>query len=219
MFRFLARISYALVFPLYCPACGQIWEEGRGWLCPRCWENLPAAGLGIWARNRNLRRRVMVAFAYDEVTRELVHQMKFQGRVDIAEEIGAQTAKRIQGELDGSMISCVVPVPLHPVRLRERGFDQNLVIAREIAAGLSLPLRADLIRRTRNRPPQSRLSNIERLSNLQDAFAPVVSSPKPVPEAALLVDDVIHTGATAAGCMEALKRAGIKQTMVVAAFG
>ena len=219
MFGSLIRTAYALVFPQYCPSCGEIWDVGRGWMCSHCWINLPPPSKGFWSSQQSLRNQTIIAFAYNEVTKILVHQMKFHGRTDIAEEIGVQTITRLQGNLDKAFFTCVVPVPLHPVRVRERGFDQNLIIARQVADFLDLPLRVDLIRRVKNSPPQSRLSDRERLTNLQDAFAPFDREKQTTVGVALLVDDVIHTGATVASCMDALKRAGIRETIVITAFG
>ena len=161
----------------------------------------------------------MVAFHYDSIARDLVHQMKFNGRIDIAREIGARSAERLRDQIPVSELDGVVPVPLHPVRIRERGYDQILVIARAAADQLQLPLLDTLIRRIRNTPPQSRLSNVERLVNLRGAFSPVSTSQKASNVNVLLVDDVIHTGATARDCIRALSEAGVRNVMVLSACG
>jgi predicted amidophosphoribosyltransferase len=111
-----------------------------------------------------------------------------------------------------------VPVPLHPVRIRERGYDQNRMIADSVAAQLNLPVRSDLIRRVRHTTPQSRLPDDRRLTNLAGAFEPARGSSPPA-GTLLLIDDVIHTGATARGCWEALERAGADDVAVLTACG
>ena len=128
-------------------------------------------------------------------------------------------ARRIMDLISPGDIAAVVPVPLHPTRIRERGYDQNLVLSRRIAEGLNLPLRTGLIRRVKHRPPQSRLSNLERLTNLKGAFRPDTSSGTKIDGAVLLVDDIIHTGATALSCIDALSRMGISDVRVLAALG
>lgn len=151
--------------------------------------------------------------------RDVVHQMKYNGRDDIAVNFGKRAAERIRHLAYFKEIKAVVPVPLHPVRVRERGFDQSLTMAESVAENLGIPLRADLITRTRNTTPQSHLSDSERLKNLQGAFASRKQQ-KPVPEGdVLLVDDVIHTGATAYGCIVALNSAGISRVRVLSACG
>jgi len=214
----ISNILTALVFPHYCPECGKEWSAGVGWICPECWQSLPEAGKGLWALDANLKHTVFVAFQYGESTRQLVHQMKFGGRQDIAPVLGREAARKYCEWRSPMLFEAIVPVPLHPTRRRERGYNQNLAIAEGIAAELGLPLRNDLICRTRNTPPQSRLSDGERMKNLLGAFAPV-RKVKAVPTAVLLIDDVIHTGQTVTGCREALLAAGVKRVSVLAACG
>jgi len=219
LLRHLELVAGSLVFPQYCPSCLNSQVDGSGWICPDCWSNLPGPGLGAWWKIYTLRGKVMVAFHYDSIARDLVRQMKFYGRIDIAREIGARSAERLRDQIPVSELDGVVPVPLHPVRIRERGYDQILVIARAAADQLQLPLLDTLIRRIRNTPPQSRLSNVERLVNLRGAFSPVSTSPKASNVNVLLVDDVIHTGATARDCIRALSEAGVSNVMVLSACG
>lgn len=145
--------------------------------------------------------------------------MKYNGRIDIAREIGVRMADRFSELVSTCGATGIVPVPLHPVRVRERGFDQNLHIARSLAQQFDLPLFTRLIKRIRNTPPQSRLSDAERLTNLRGAFSPYKDCVPPPEGTILLVDDVIHTGATALGCIEALAETGIREVIVLAAFG
>ena len=153
-----------------------------------------------------LLERIFVAFHYNDLARTLVHQMKFYGREDIAGKLGRLAAEQmLLGGVEWP-VEAIVPVPLHPVRIRERGYDQNLSIARGVSEITGLPVCTDLVRRVRHTSPQSRLSDGERLVNLRDAFEPVSSSSSSIPETILFVDDVIHTGATIIGCIEALKR-------------
>jgi ComF family protein len=97
-------------------------------------------------------------------------------------------------------------VPLHPVRLRQRGFNQSLLLAQELGTLLNLPVE-EAIARTRRTQPQVRLGAGERLSNVAGAF--VMRAGHDVEDRSfLLVDDVITTGSTLAGCAEALRAAG-----------
>jgi len=166
-----------------------------------------------------VRDRIFITFAYNDITRMLVHQMKFRGRSDIAARLGRTVADCLYRILLNLNIATVIPVPLHPVRVRERGYNQNIIIAENFAERLKLPVRADLIRRVRNTPPQSRLSDAERKVNLIGAFAPVLSNrPNPM-GMVVLIDDVFHTGSTLRGCLEALEKCGIKEVIAVTAFG
>lgn len=101
----------------------------------------------------------------------------------------------------------LVPVPLHRARLRQRGYDQALELARPLARALDLPLRDDLLQRVRLTAPQSELSAAGRRRNLRGAFA--VNTAVPLPAHVTLIDDVMTTGATLWAAADALKRAGV----------
>ncbi|HEY0504336.1 MAG TPA: ComF family protein, partial [Lysobacter sp.] len=101
----------------------------------------------------------------------------------------------------------LMAVPLHRARLRRRGYDQALELARPLARALQLPLRDDLLRRVRATPAQSRLDAGARRRNLRDAFA--VRGGVELPAHVALVDDVMTTGATVHAAAAALHRAGV----------
>jgi ComF family protein len=104
----------------------------------------------------------------------------------------------------------LVPVPLHHARLRSRGYDQALELAKPIARTLTLPLRTGLLQRVRATTPQSSLDAGERRRNLEGAFAVVAAADKDaLPAHVALVDDVITTGATLHAAARALLEAGV----------
>ncbi|KGM56695.1 hypothetical protein N799_02020, partial [Lysobacter arseniciresistens ZS79] len=101
----------------------------------------------------------------------------------------------------------LVPVPLHRARLRRRGYDQALELARPVATTLGLPLQAGALVRVRHTDPQSTLDADARRANLRDAFRVVPGVA--LPAHAVLVDDVMTTGATLHAAADALRRAGV----------
>lgn len=105
----------------------------------------------------------------------------------------------------------VVPVPLHRARLRRRGYDQALELARPLACALDLPLRVDLLQRVRATAPQSELDAIARRRNLRGAFA--LRPGAPVPDHVALVDDVMTTGATLHAAAAVLRQAGVRRVV------
>ena len=105
--------------------------------------------------------------------------------------------------------AAIVPVPLHPARLRRRGYDQALELARPLARALQLPLLHDVLRRTKATSAQSRLDADARQRNLRDAFH--IDADTPLPGHVVLVDDVMTTGATLHSAAHALRNAGVQR--------
>ncbi len=110
---------------------------------------------------------------------------------------------------DAPTADAVVPVPLHPRRLRSRGFNPAVALAREVARARATPLRARALRRTRDTPSQTGLDRAARARNLAGAFA----ARRPVSGCILLVDDVVTTGATLAAAARALRGAGAERVV------
>ncbi len=213
------RLTLAsLFFPLYCPNCREEQTSGIGWVCSDCWANLPRAHHRYWSEELLLKDRVTTIYSYGGIMRDMIRQMKFAGRHDIGSELGRCASRHIKQLIKQLHLSLIVPIPLHTIRSRERGYDQSLIIAQQISKETKVPLRSDLIRRIRNTKPQSHLSDAERLTNLTGAFTPIVSD-QPLPKSVLLVDDVIHTGATARECISVLQQLGIYEIHVLAIAG
>ena len=105
--------------------------------------------------------------------------------------------------------AAIVPVPLHPARLRRRGYDQALELARPLAHSLRLPLRHDVLRRTKATSAQSRLDADARQRNLRNAFQ--IDADTPLPGHVALVDDVMTTGATLHAAAHTLRDAGVQR--------
>jgi ComF family protein len=118
-----------------------------------------------------------------------------------------QLAKAAEGRLEEFAADVVVPVPLHPSRLRERGYNQAELIARPLARLLGIPFRSYLLVRTRPRPDKVRLTRRERWETVRGAYA-MHHRAKVDKVRVLLVDDVFTTGATLDACSRALRGAG-----------
>ncbi len=134
---------------------------------------------------------------------------KYRGRCDLVPTlVGIMLAACTDSVMSQRV---VVPVPLHPKRLRQRGFNQAALLARGVATRLGRPY-LDCLRRTKDTRPQWRLSRHERLLNLDSALS-VCEDLKGVD--VLLVDDILTTGATAEACWLAMQAAGARSILVL----
>lgn len=153
------------------------------------------------------------ALVFEPPVREFVHALKYGGRTSIAAEL-ADAVRPVVALSAGTVPDVVVPVPLHPVRRRERGFNQSELIARELGRLLDAPMDL-LLRRARHGPPQASLGRSGRLEAPWGAFEAAGT----VPRSVLLLDDVVTTGSTLAAAAAALRAAGAEEVVCLAVAG
>lgn len=143
--------------------------------------------------------------------REAIHDFKYRDLTALATPLGRLMADAWPA-LDGDWVpQAVVPVPLHPRRERQRGYNQSALLARELAAGLELPLVEGVLERVKATAPQVDLDVGQREINVRDAFRCLAG--RLAGQAVLLVDDVCTTGATLASAGRALKEAGASSVL------
>ncbi|MBM4137488.1 MAG: ComF family protein [Nitrospira sp.] len=144
---------------------------------------------------------------YEGVLAEAINQLKFYRIKRLSKPLGT-----LLFSLDLPQVDGIVPVPLTAKGLRERGFNQSLLIARVVSKGIKVPLLMDVLAKGKETPPQIGLSAKERLINLKNAFK-VNGDIKGL--RLLLVDDVMTTGATVKECSKQLMKAGAKEVIVL----
>ncbi|WJW75722.1 ComF family protein [Thiohalobacter sp. IOR34] len=177
--------------------------------CPRCATPLPA-GTGDRPCGRCLQAppafdAARAALLYRPPVDSLITGLKFATRLAHARLLGELLAERLAAE---PRPDCILPVPLHPARQRQRGFNQAIEIARFSARRLGLPLELDSCRRLRATLPQSGLSSGDRRRNLRGAFG--LQRP-PAGRHIAILDDVMTTGSTADALARVLKAAGAER--------
>lgn len=140
----------------------------------------------------------------------LLPRFKFHGDL-AAGRLLAATLLSAASAAPGARPATLIPVPLHRTRLRERGYNQALELARPIARQLGIPLAPDALERVRPTRAQSELGALDRRRNVRGAF---VVRGRTLPDHVALVDDVMTTGATLSECARVLKRAGVARVDV-----
>jgi ComF family protein len=206
-----------ILVPPACSGCGAFGEA----LCPRCRSQLRPASA---ARDRFVApdpavvvgddlQVAIAAFAYEGVLRRTMSRLKYGGAARLARPL-AQAAAPLLGPFVGSCApATLVPVPVHRDRLRQRGYNQAALIARQLGTELGLPV-SDILARARPTSQQHRLNRAERLRNLRGAF--VVGRDARAPPRAILVDDILTTSATLEACAAVLRAAGSERVVGVA---
>ncbi len=199
LFRLVFELAVWVVAPPRCAGCGAR-ARLRQVFCAPCARTVvaPPDDAGCAA-----------AFVYGGALARAIVRLKYDPRPELATPLG-ELLRRGVSRLGGWAPHVVVPVPLHPSRLAERGFNQAALLAGPVARDLGAPLLARALVRTRDTPQQATLDRAGRLGNVRRAFAardPEALAGKRV----LLVDDVRSTGATLDACAEALRAAGVRE--------
>ncbi|MBN1953773.1 MAG: ComF family protein [Anaerolineae bacterium] len=212
----LARFLVNLLFPPRCMVCRRM----DTWLCPACVPQLPwldgtictRCGLPIQAGELCPRCAqtplrldgIRSALLFDGPAREAIHRLKYRQGRQLAEPLGGLL--RMYWEEHPLPVNVIVPVPLHPSRLRQRGYNQAALLARELGRKIGLPVNEKALLRVRATASQMRLSAADRRRNVQDAFQ--CSDDRVAGQKVLLLDDVCTTGATLEACADALHSKG-----------
>ncbi|MBT8141123.1 MAG: ComF family protein [Gammaproteobacteria bacterium] len=176
-------------------------------LCGACQQNPPP-----W-------EKAIATFVYAYPLDRLVIGLKYHGRLDYADTLAALMSQDLQYAYANNenihkngLPQALLPVPLHPIREFQRGYNQAHLLANALSRHLSVPVLPGLVHRVRHTPRQSLLSQEQRQKNLQKAFQ--VNHKIEIPEFVALIDDVMTTGATAEAVSKALISAGVKRVDV-----
>lgn len=231
---FLSDLSDA-VFPPLCPACSRVLRPGRekafcgecrkeityltGSHCPVCgvlFTDSPAGDHWCGACIERTPHYTLArsALTYDGAIADVIHQFKYGGNLACGAALAVLLADCEMPDLCWSDFDVIVPVPLHVRRLRKRGFNQSLILARALGKKHGLQVDFSLLKRHKFTLTQTGLGHKERELNIKGAFD--VPRPENVTgQNMILVDDVLTTGATVNECAKTLKKAGARRVAAV----
>lgn len=211
----MSNIFLDLLFPKRCVGCKSV----GSYLCTKCAKKLapvytlvclacdrPAIG-GIThpgCRTRYAPDGYSTAYTFATPVKELIHELKYKGVSDIANLCATMLAVIVPNNVIERK-PVVIPVPLHKVKWRQRGFNQSELLAKRLAKTIQLPLNTTVLQRITQTKSQAKLSRHERKENVKNAFA---CASRLSGKSVLLIDDTVTTGSTIIACANALKRAG-----------
>jgi ComF family protein len=193
-----------------CTICGRPFEDASGddHRCGSCLSRPPHfARARAWACYPREQ-------ASDHPLRRVVQKFKYGRRVSLGKPLGRLMAQGCREFLDTCAADMIIPVPLHPKRLRWRGFNQSVLLARQVSRAYNIPLDPFAVYRSKETPPQTQLTEAERRKNVRGIFS--LNPQRPIDgKRVLLVDDVYTSGATVNECSRCLKQGGAKEVYVL----
>ncbi len=193
--------------------CGISLTGDQQVLCTGCFANIEECNLGNWLEKVTHQQGLDAAYSgwyFDDILQDLIHSLKYSDYAKFGILLGSKLGLLFEKEL--SQVAVLTAVPLHPVKQRERGYNQSEWIVRGINRVTGTGYDFSLLKRIKYTETQTALNSIERQENMRDAF---VATVKREYASAALVDDVLTTGATLSACAQVLQARGIRQIIAL----
>lgn len=223
-----------VLFPRRCPVCGRIVYPEREMICPSCISRLSVVKQPVCkkcgkevlsdqieycldcTRHHRTFDSGAALLNYNEAAKHSMAAIKYKNKREYLDFYGAAMVSRFGKLMNLWQADALIPVPIHPSRRRERGFNQAEELAKRLGRGWGIPVDRKLLIRRKKTAPQRELNPSQRLRNLQEAFQINPSYKEEdkegkVPRCAVLVDDIYTTGSTIEACSRVLKSAGVEE--------
>jgi ComF family protein len=204
---------FSLIYPNTCAGCGNPLRKHETVICNFCAFHLPVTDFHLdkenpvtqlfWGRVRLESASSFLYFNKGNTVQHLIHLLKYKGRKDIGIWLGKQFASLLKASPFFIPVDAILPVPLHPKKLKIRGFNQSEQIALGIHSAWDIPIITDALCRTTSSETQTKKTRFRRWQNVENIFA-VCNAEKIAGKHILLVDDVVTTGATLESCITVL---------------
>ena len=204
---------FSLIYPRTCNACGKSLITGEECICTFCRFHLPKTRMHLekdnkfsqifWGRIPIETGTALFYFQKGSKVQELIHRFKYKGRKEIGHFLGRMLGDELRTSSFYEEIDLIIPVPLHPEKIRKRGFNQSEVIAGGIAESMGIPHSSKALIRSVATQTQTRKTRFRRWENVESVFEtpyPKLLENKNL----LLVDDVVTTGSTLEACAQKL---------------
>ena len=217
-----------LFFPPVCAGCKTVLVANENVICTKCRHEIPLTQHHLNSENEAIKKfygripvehvSALVYFHKKGIVQELIHCLKYRGQEDIGTVLGEWYAEELISSQLLQTVDTIIPVPLHPKKLRERGYNQVTEFGNALAKKLGIPLNNSILFRQVYSKTQSQKNRLGRTEGIDTIFD-VTFNEKDHNQHFLLIDDVITTGATLEVCAKALlKIPGAKISIVCMAM-
>lgn len=214
----------AILFPETCPGCNSVLLPSEQVICTACNHNIPYTQHHEIPENEIFKRfygrlpithiSALLYFNKEGIVQQLIHKLKYKGQQDIGKLMGQWYAPKLKKVAALQNVTAVIPVPLHPKKLRTRGYNQVAEFGKAIAEGLGVAYRDDILVRTVYNKSQTK-KNLENRAAIIGQSFDVEFTENDGNNHFLLVDDVVTTGATLESCGRALLKIPNTQVSIV----
>lgn len=206
----MLRYLLDIIYPRPCIGCSRILGIHEAFLCLHCSFHLPLCSRfgsnqsllrhSLLGRCKTNRIHAWLSYSHRGVSQKLIHEFKYHGNQKLGEWLGKQigySLEQLKG--DKTVFHGIVPVPLHPKKLKSRGFNQSWVLAKGISDVIGVPIYENALVRTKHDKSQTSKNRFERFKNCSGRFK--LCKEAPDLRSILVVDDVITTGSTLESCI------------------
>lgn len=218
----------SLFFPQLCCACASALYKNETVICTNCIYHLPYTNFHLYKDNRVTKQfygrlpfisaTSFLYFTKGSKVRNLIHELKYNNKPEVGIKIGEMFGLKLKETEEYRKIDLIIPVPLHPRRLKKRGYNQSECFAKGLSDKLGVPYNTDILLRSVATATQTHKSRFERFENMKDVFL-LKDESLLKGKHILLIDDVLTTGATIEACaLELLKTPDIKISIATMAF-
>lgn len=204
-----------LIFPNTCVCCGQPLVNQEEVLCLKCNIGMPRTSFHLlpnnpieqifWGRAKVESASSYFYYSKGSIYKNILHHLKYKNREDIGLYMGRMYGSELKNADSFSTIDCIVPIPLHPKRERNRGYNQSLAIAKGLSLSLGKEINKNSLYRRFYNNTQTKRGRFQRWENVENLFA-IKNDHLLEGKHILLVDDVITTGATLEACINTLQK-------------
>ena len=222
LFEYLQNFS-ELLYPKLCGGCGNHLYENEEVVCVYCRASLPLSGECdfennaseklFWGKVSITAAASFLFFQKKSSTQHLLHQLKYQQKENIGEWLGEQFAYSLQSKGRFAAVEIIIPIPLHPSRIKFRGYNQCDAIARGMASVLQIPIVNGVLIRSIATQSQTKKNRFQRFENMNSVFS-LAQASAIKGKNILLLDDVLTTGATLVSAAQVLQQAGSNKLFI-----